>query len=174
MQHSFAVNIPNQDCGKQSHTSATIYRYSHRKKKVIRSFPAGKTGTTDNYTNAAFIGYTPKLVVGVEIFFQGKKERSLGKTGGQLAAPLCARIMKDIAGPDGTSGKFAFLAPPFPDETGLDVEKRKCDGNTVWFIKGTVPENACKDSDNPLELIIQVPEKIGEKIKEGIEKFIKP
>jgi membrane peptidoglycan carboxypeptidase len=135
---------------------------------------AGKTGTTDNYTNAAFIGYTPKLVVGVEIFFQGKKERSLGKTGGQLAAPLWARIMKDIAGPDGTSGKFAFLAPPFPDETGLDVEKRKCDGNTVWFIKGTVPENACKDSDNPLEHIIQAPEKIGEKIREGIEKIFKP
>src|SRR5262245_43244148 len=39
MRHSFAVNIPNQDCGKQSHTSATIHRYSPRKKKVIKSFP---------------------------------------------------------------------------------------------------------------------------------------
>src|SRR5215813_9291556 len=39
MQHSFAVNIPSQDCGKQSHMSATIHRYSPRKKKVIRSFP---------------------------------------------------------------------------------------------------------------------------------------
>src|SRR5262249_60515874 len=101
-----------------------------------------------------------------DIFLQGKKERALGKTGGQTAARLWARIMKDIAGPDGTSGRFAFLAPPFPDETGLDVEKRNCDGNTVWFIKGTVPENACKDSDNLLEHIIQAPEKFGEKIKE--------
>src|SRR5262249_61745049 len=39
MRHSFAVNIPNQDCGKQSQTSATMRRYSPRKKKVIRSFP---------------------------------------------------------------------------------------------------------------------------------------
>src|SRR5262245_56078746 len=31
--------MPNRDCGKQSHTSATIRRYSPRKKKVIRSFP---------------------------------------------------------------------------------------------------------------------------------------
>src|SRR5262245_18812171 len=39
MQHSFAVNIPNQDCGKQFHTSATIHRYLPRKKKGARSFP---------------------------------------------------------------------------------------------------------------------------------------
>jgi len=38
---------------------------------------AGKTGTTDDFTDAWFIGYTPDLVVGVWVGFDAKK--SLGE-----------------------------------------------------------------------------------------------
>ena len=57
---------------------------------------AGKTGTTNDWKDAWFIGFTPDLAVGVYIGFD--KPRSLGQsgsvTGGQLAAPIVRDFMK--------------------------------------------------------------------------------
>ncbi len=55
---------------------------------------AGKTGTTNDYHDAWFVGYSPDLVVGVYIGFD--QPRSLGRqsTGGQLAAPIFTSFMK--------------------------------------------------------------------------------
>ncbi len=52
-------------------------------------FPvAGKTGSTNNYNDAWFMGYTPDLVVGVFVGFP--KPRGLGdhETGGRVATPI--------------------------------------------------------------------------------------
>jgi penicillin-binding protein 1A len=55
---------------------------------------AGKTGTTNDYHDAWFIGYTPDLVVGVFVGYD--QPRSLGRTstGGQLAAPIFVEFMQ--------------------------------------------------------------------------------
>jgi penicillin-binding protein 1A len=55
---------------------------------------AGKTGTTSDYKDAWFIGFTPDLVVGVYMGYD--KPRSLGRggTGGALAAPIVRNFMK--------------------------------------------------------------------------------
>ncbi len=55
---------------------------------------AGKTGTTNDYRDAWFVGFSPDLVVGVYVGFD--KPRSLGRrsTGGQLAAPIFTDFMK--------------------------------------------------------------------------------
>ena len=55
---------------------------------------AGKTGTTNDYKDAWFIGFTPDVVVGV--YFGYDKPRSLGRgeTGGKLAAPVVRDFMK--------------------------------------------------------------------------------
>ncbi|KQZ00711.1 penicillin-binding protein [Pseudolabrys sp. Root1462] len=55
---------------------------------------AGKTGTTNDYKDAWFIGFTPDVVVGV--YFGYDKPRSLGRgeTGGRLAAPVVKDFMK--------------------------------------------------------------------------------
>ena len=55
---------------------------------------AGKTGTTNDYKDAWFIGYTPDVVVGVYIGYD--KPRSLGRasTGGGVAAPIVKDFMK--------------------------------------------------------------------------------
>ena len=60
---------------------------------------AGKTGTTDNYSDAWFIGYTQTLVVAVWIGFDNPSH-SLGQdqTGGIVAAPVWARFMKRAVG----------------------------------------------------------------------------
>ncbi|MDI1343877.1 MAG: penicillin-binding protein 1A, partial [Pseudolabrys sp.] len=55
---------------------------------------AGKTGTTNDYKDAWFVGFTPDIVVGV--YFGYDKPRTLGRgeTGGALAAPVVKNFMK--------------------------------------------------------------------------------
>jgi penicillin-binding protein 1A len=56
---------------------------------------AGKTGTTNDSTDAWFIGFTPDLVAGVYIGFD--QPRSLGdyETGGSLAVPIFGEFMAE-------------------------------------------------------------------------------
>jgi penicillin-binding protein 1A len=58
-------------------------------------FAAGKTGTTNGYTDAWFVGVTPRLVCAVWVGFDDA-QKSLGKdgTGGKMAAPLWKQIME--------------------------------------------------------------------------------
>lgn len=61
------------------------------------SYPAaGKTGTTDDYTDNWFIGYTPDLVCGVWVGYDQKKTVFRGATGGGVAAPIWAEFMNGI------------------------------------------------------------------------------
>ncbi len=62
--------------------------------KEVAKPVAGKTGTTNDYKDAWFIGFTPDVVVGV--YFGYDKPRSLGRgeTGGRLAAPVVKDFMK--------------------------------------------------------------------------------
>ena len=67
-------------------------------KAAFENFPwpvAGKTGTTSDYRDAWFIGYTPDLVVGVYVGYD--KPRNMGKsaTGGHLAAPIVADFLRE-------------------------------------------------------------------------------
>ena len=55
---------------------------------------AGKTGTTDDYTDAWFLGFTPDLVVGVYLGYDKPRHLGRGATGGVLAAPIVRDFMK--------------------------------------------------------------------------------
>ncbi|MBN1504677.1 MAG: PBP1A family penicillin-binding protein [Candidatus Eisenbacteria bacterium] len=54
---------------------------------------AGKTGTTDDFTDAWFVGYTPQLVLGVWVGFDKKKTLGSGMTGTVAALPVWTEIM---------------------------------------------------------------------------------
>jgi len=54
----------------------------------------GKTGTTNDYTDTWFVGYTPDLVCGVWVGFDQKKTVAEGATGAGLALPIWANFMK--------------------------------------------------------------------------------
>lgn len=68
---------------------------------------AGKTGTTDDVTDAWFIGMTPDVVAGVWIGFDQPKTIVPGAAGGSLAAPIfgdaVARWYKDRSVGDWTT-----------------------------------------------------------------------
>lgn len=54
---------------------------------------AGKTGTTDNYQDAWFVGFDRKITCGVWVGFDKPKKILKGGTGAQLALPIWADIM---------------------------------------------------------------------------------
>ena len=55
---------------------------------------SGKTGTTDNYVDAWFIGSTPDLTAGVWIGYDRNTSLGQGETGGQAAAPVWKNFMQ--------------------------------------------------------------------------------
>ena len=56
---------------------------------------AGKTGTTNNETDAWFIGFIPQLVAGVWVGHDVKKRLGPGEQGGRTAAPIFLEYMKE-------------------------------------------------------------------------------
>ncbi len=63
----------------------------------FRPQAAGKTGTTNDYTDAWFIGFTPHLVVGVWVGMDDPSLRLWPRQAGSAAAlPLWAEFMKEV------------------------------------------------------------------------------
>ncbi len=111
---------------------------------------AGKTGTTDDYTDAWFIGYTPEIVAGVWIGYD-LQQRILDHNagGGRIAAPAWTSFMRDVydrrpapadwVRPDSlvtreVDWSNGFLATPY------------CPGDVRhwdWFYPGTEPTKLC-------------------------------
>jgi penicillin-binding protein 1A len=56
----------------------------------------GKTGTTDSYMDAWFIGYTKDLVAGVWVGHDKKISLGKGASGGRVAAPIWVDFMKQV------------------------------------------------------------------------------
>jgi penicillin-binding protein 2D len=63
-------------------------------KNFIQHPAAGKTGTTNDYRDAWFIGYTPQMVTGVWVGYDQPKPGGKGFTGGAIAAPIWERFMR--------------------------------------------------------------------------------
>jgi penicillin-binding protein 1A len=63
--------------------------------KVLKRPIAGKTGTTNDYKDAWFVGYTPDLAIGVYIGYDQPVSMGHGETGGSLAAPVVRDFLKE-------------------------------------------------------------------------------
>ncbi len=59
---------------------------------------AGKTGTTNDYRSAWFVGYTSDLVVGVFVGFDDNRSLGEGETGAHAAVPIFIDFMRDALG----------------------------------------------------------------------------
>ncbi len=58
---------------------------------------AGKTGTTDQFCDAWFIGYTPELLTGVWIGFDEEKSLGENETGSRAASPIWVNFMSKVS-----------------------------------------------------------------------------
>ena len=113
---------------------------------------AGKTGTTNNYVDAWFVGYSPNIVAGVWVGYDNPKA-SLGdrETGARAALPIWIGVMaKALA----EAQPEDFLAPEdvtflkIDPATGLLAREDASDAYLDVFRKGTEPTKyASKEND---------------------------
>ncbi len=79
---------------------------------------AGKTGTTNDFTDAWFVGFSPTLTCGVWIGYDEKKSLGPKESGGHAALPIWMQFMNvALAGKD--QGEF----PPAPVSNSPFVQK---------------------------------------------------
>jgi membrane peptidoglycan carboxypeptidase len=108
------------------------------------NFPAaGKTGTTEDYRDAYFIGYTPNLVCGTWVGFDNPS--SIGLTGAQAALPAWVSFMKAKVGessPDFRVPEGVVMATIDPQSGGLATPA--CPRRvSLPFLPGTAPRQMC-------------------------------
>jgi penicillin-binding protein 1A len=103
---------------------------------------AGKTGTTDDYSDAWFMGYTPDLITGVWVGFDQEKPLGKDETGSRAACPIWLDYMKTVL--EGKPIKHFPVTPgivfaKIDPETGLLASPSS--RNTVFecFKEGTAP-----------------------------------
>ena len=125
---------------------------------------AGKTGTTNDFINAWFIGGAPNLVAGIYVGFDDR--RSLGETesGAHAALPIWINFMKEALKPL----PVAFFSIPegvtfvnVDPATGLlDGEQEGQAGTVDIFIKGSEPTQAPQRRLDPIDFykLDQIPE----------------
>jgi penicillin-binding protein 1A len=66
------------------------------KAKELKRPVAGKTGTTNDFTDAWFIGYTPSLAAGVWMGFDEKVTLGDKETGGVVALPMWIDMLQQV------------------------------------------------------------------------------
>ena len=96
-------------------TASIVRQWFHRP-------AAGKTGTTQDFTDAWFVGYTPQLSAGVWVGFDDPRIKFGGwyGQGGRAAAPIWGRFMKAVYDDPNTTMPLAYFEmPPDVEETSV-------------------------------------------------------
>ena len=113
-------------------------------------FPAGgKTGTTNDGTDAWFIGYTSDLVAGVWMGFDKPQKIKANAQGGILAAPVWTAFMNEayrrLPSPHDWAMPADIVIRPIDEMTGM-IATPYCPSTAVaneYFIPGTDPLQQC-------------------------------
>jgi penicillin-binding protein 1A len=105
---------------------------------------AGKTGTVDDYTDAWFIGFDPRITVGVWVGYDEKKPIGSGETGSVTALPIWIEFMRHYIELRGDRENPPSFEPPgnivfvaVDRSTGEPTEEGA--GLQEAFIAGTQP-----------------------------------
>jgi 1A family penicillin-binding protein len=120
----------------------TIERGTGAAAKAFGRPAAAKTGTTNDYSNAWFIGYTPKLVTGVWVGYDRPKSLGRDETGSRVAVPIWTTFMSEALA--GTSPEDF----PMPEGVVLIPVDLNPGGGCVRpvmmaFVAGTEPTATC-------------------------------
>ena len=125
------------------------YGTAYKARQEGFTYPAaGKTGTTNDYVDAWFVGFTPHLVTGVWVGFD--KPRTIISNGfaGELAVPMWARFMKQATAKDEPD---TFKAPEGLTAANVcrlsgQLPTPACDRViTEYFARGTIPTESCQE-----------------------------
>jgi penicillin-binding protein 1A len=83
---------------------------------------AGKTGTTNDFTDAWFVGFSPSLTAGVWVGYDEKKSLGAKETGARAALPIWMEFMSAaLAGKDPGQFQSPPVLPPRAEATKVDT-----------------------------------------------------
>ncbi len=111
------------------------------KAKALGRPVAGKTGTTNEYKDAWFVGYTPNLVAAVWVGFDNTRPLGPQETGARAASPIWVTFMKNVV----TGDPADFPVPEgittrvIDPATGL-LSRDETAGIKEYFREGTEPK----------------------------------
>ena len=118
---------------------------SGRRAKSISNFIGGKTGTTNEFVDAWFIGFSQNNVTGVWTGFDDNKTMGYGEAGSKAALPIWKNYMeKSIA----LLGESDFKVPPgiinvyVDKQTGESADINSPGAILESFVEGTEPGNS--------------------------------
>lgn len=105
---------------------------------------AGKTGTTDGYRDAWFIGYTPDIAIGVWVGFDD--ERPIKLTGAQAALPIWSELAVRLIPQNPQDFKMPVgVVQRRVDPKSGQLATSQCPEQTFeFFIAGTEPTVHCE------------------------------
>ncbi|WII72690.1 PBP1A family penicillin-binding protein [Bdellovibrio sp. 22V] len=119
---------------------------------------AGKTGSTNNYFDAWFIGYSPQIATGVWVGFDKEKSIGKGEVGGRAALPIWVDYMK--AAHDGLP-QMTFPVPDGIVFANIDSETGKLASASTKkiirqaFVEGTEPTAAANKAEEATDFYKQ-------------------
>lgn len=156
--------ISEQTAFLMTHMLADVVNYGTAWKARQLGFKhpaAGKTGTTNEYRDAWFVGYTPRLVTGVWIGFDQPQTIMSSGYAADVAVPLWAGFMRKATATDPpewykpprgvVAATVCRLSGKRPVEGCADAVTVADDGTTTsgstvyteYFVRGTVPDESC-------------------------------
>ena len=134
----------------------------YRARQAGFTMPAGgKTGTTNDYVDAWFVGFTPRVVTGVWVGFDQPQTIIANGYGGELAVPMWASFMKTATKghkqdwfdkpADVVGVTVCRVSGKLPNHGCSSIQTVAPDGWTEWrsalyteyFKKGTQPTSVC-------------------------------
>jgi penicillin-binding protein 1A len=113
-----------------------------RRAKEVSTFLAGKTGTTNNYVDAWFLGFSSNIVTGVWTGFDNNKTLGWGETGAKSALPIWKEFMRSALK---KFGEYDFQQPIGIINVKIDKDTGKIANNSnkksflESFVEGTEP-----------------------------------
>jgi penicillin-binding protein 1A len=129
---------------------------------------AGKTGTTNDYNDAWFMGFTPTIVTGAWVGYDTNKQIGKGETGARAALPIWVDFMREVVK---NQPESEFAVPPgvvfasIHPQTGKLAPPNASYAIKEAFIVGTEPkESTSTHSPNG-----QPARSTGDFLKEDIE-----
>lgn len=142
-------------------TAKSLNRFSQK-------YPsAGKTGTTDDYRDAWFVGYTPQIITGIWVGYDKPRPGGKSFTGGAVAAPIWERFMRkaleakpavDFSQPD------TVISVSIDPSTGYLAAPGCQEKRDEFYISGTEPKEYCTKHglDGNADLLHHIYYKTGE------------
>jgi penicillin-binding protein 1A len=137
-----------RDVIRRGTANAAVWQGIHTNGVGFRLPAGGKTGTTNDYSDVWFIGFTADLVAGVWMGFDRPKKIMNNAQGGRLAAPAWTAFMVDAyqlkPPPPEWPRPYTLVSADVDEPTG--TLRGLCPAERSvreWFIRGTEPHDIC-------------------------------